>query len=129
MNLPDFKDLKLEMDRAKQELILLKQKDDEISKRKKVDFKNWIIDILFYVYKSNINKSIIVIDYTVHVALTHTGLRYLYFNILLILLLYLILYGILFHLFQANFLFVLGLSFSVIFIDVLLLFFNLVDVV
>lgn len=34
MNLPDFKDLKSEMNRAKQELILLKQKDDEISKRK-----------------------------------------------------------------------------------------------
>jgi hypothetical protein len=36
MNLPDFKDLKLEMDRAKQELMLLKQRDDEISKKKKV---------------------------------------------------------------------------------------------
>jgi len=34
MNLPDFKDLKSEMDRAKHELILLKQKDDEISRRK-----------------------------------------------------------------------------------------------
>lgn len=30
MNLPDFKDLKSQMDRAKHELILLKQKDDEI---------------------------------------------------------------------------------------------------
>jgi hypothetical protein len=36
MNLPDFRDLRFEMDRAKQELILLKQRDDEISRKKKV---------------------------------------------------------------------------------------------
>lgn len=29
------------MDRAKQELILLKQKDDEISRRKQVDIRYW----------------------------------------------------------------------------------------
>jgi len=30
------------MDRAKHELLLLKQKDDEISRRKQVGMRNWI---------------------------------------------------------------------------------------
>lgn len=36
MNIPDFKDLKNEMERAKNELMLLKKKDDELSSKKAV---------------------------------------------------------------------------------------------
>lgn len=59
MNLPDFKDLKSEMDRAKHELILLKKKDDEISKRKQLDVKYWyILFVIYYIL------SAIIVNYS-----------------------------------------------------------------
>ena len=47
MNIPDFKDLKNEMERAKYELEILRKKDDELSIKKTY---NWILMIFLSIY-------------------------------------------------------------------------------